>query len=239
VLYVVSLSQVRGAFYPVIAATLPPLLVKGDRAVTNEFIQRQTRWVALLAMPLCVLFAGFGDGLLAVFGGEFLRAAPALAILSIGHLSGALAVPAYALLLGGKARYSTIAAVSCLLFQLVALPILVPRYGLIGAAISSAAGMLLSQVVQLGFAWRIEGVHGFSLDLGKVAIAAAAGFACGRALFQWMPAPLVARFFVGVAVAAVVYAAVLASLGLRDDEREVVASTWQKLRGRLARGRKR
>ncbi len=235
VLYVVSLSQVRGAFYPVIAATLPPMLVKGDKAATNEFIRRQTRWVALLAMPLCVLFAGFGDGLLAIFGGEFLRAAPALAILSLGHLTGALAVPAYVLLLGGKARYSTIAALTCLVFQLVALPILVPRYGLIGAAVSSASGMALSQVVQLGFAWSIERVHGFSVGLAKVAVAALAGFVCGRGLFQWMPYPLIVRFFVGVAVAALVYATVLVSLGLREDEREMVGAGWQKVRARLSR----
>ena len=71
-----------------------------------------------------------------------MRGAPALAILAVGHLTGALAVPAYVLLLSGKARYSTLAGASCLVFQLVALPILVPRYGLIGAALSSACAAI-------------------------------------------------------------------------------------------------
>ena len=235
VIYVISLGQVRSAFYPVICAKLPPLLAAHDVGPVNAFVQRQTRWVAIIAMPLCVLFAGFGDGLLAVFGPGFMRGAPALAILAVGHLTGALAVPAYVLLLSGKARYSTLAGASCLVFQLVALPILVPRYGLIGAALSSALGMVLSQVVQLGFTWRIARVHGFSRGLGKVVLAAGAGFVVGRALFERAPFGLALRVFGGVGVAAAVYLLVLLALGLSDDEQATVRAANARVREALHR----
>lgn len=234
-IYVVSLSQVRGAFYPVICATLPPMLARGDTVAINAFIQRQTRWVAMLAMPLCVLFAGFGDGLLAVFGPAFVRGAPALALLAIGHLSGALALPAYTLLLGGKARFSTMAGAVCLVFQLVALPLWVPVYGLTGAALSAATGLVLSQVVQLGFAFKINRVHGFSMGLAKVVAASLAGLVVGRGLFQWTETTLVLRFISGVTVAALVYVSVLVALGLRDDERQMVREASARIRGRLRR----
>jgi len=237
-IWVVSLSQVRNIFAPVISATLPPLLARNDVAAVNAFIRRQNRWVALLAMPLCVLFAGFGEGLLYVFGRDFLIGVPALAILAVGNLAGALAVPAYVLLLGGKARYSTLAGASCLIFQLVSLPILVPRYGITGAALASGAGMVLSQLVQQGFTWRLARVHGFSVGLAKVFAAALAGLAVGRLVYAALPALIPVRFFGGVAVAAAVYLATLVALGLHPDEVDVARSALGKVRELTARLRR-
>lgn len=234
-LWVVSLGQVRGTFAPVINATLPPLLERGDTAATNAFIRRQNRWVAILAMPMCVLFAGFGDPLLAIYGHGFRSATSALAVLAVGNLCGALAVPGYVLLLSGHARYSTVAGFSCLAFQAVALPVLVPRYGMVGAALSSALGMLLSQVIQQGFTWRIARVHGFSWGLAKVAVAALAGLGVGRAVYALLPPNLALRFFGGVGVAAVVYVAVLVALGLTAEEREAAAAGLAKARAALSR----
>lgn len=236
-IWVVSLSQVRGTFAPVIYATLPPMLERGDTDAIRAFIQRQNRWVAVIAMPLCVLFAGFGEGLLALYGRGFRAGTGALAILALGNLCGALAVPGYVLLLGGHTRYSTLAGASCLAFQLASLPLLVPRYGLAGAALSSALGMLLSQVVQQGFAWRVARVHGFSWGLAKVAIAALSGLALGRLVYAALPPDIRVRFFGGVGVAAVVYLVVLVALGLTAEEREMFAAGVARVRA-LRSGRR-
>ncbi|MEZ4410749.1 MAG: oligosaccharide flippase family protein [Polyangiales bacterium] len=183
VLYVIALSQVRGTVYPIVCATVPPALARGDIAGLNTFLQRQTRWVATMAMPLAVLFAGFGDGLLALFGPAFVRAVPALAILSCAHLVAALAVPAYTLFLSGRALYSAASGVLCLAVQAALLPVLVPRFGLTGAAAASASRLVASQVI-VAITWRVVGVHGLSVGLGKVAVAAGAGLLVGRALFR-------------------------------------------------------
>ena len=235
VLYVISLVQVRSVFYPVVCATIPPLLARGDTAGLNAFLRRQTRWVAILAMPLTVLFAGFGDGLLALFGPAFIRGVHALAILSLGYLTSSLALPAYTLYLSGNAHWSAVAGVTCVVIQCVLLPILVPRYGLTGAAISSATGLAVSQAMQLWFTWRLARVNGFSLGLLKVTVAASTGFLVGRALFRWLPVGLVARFFAGVGAAAVVYVVVLVTLKLTPEERIMVRDFLARVRGWLHR----
>ena len=235
-LYVISLNQVRSAFYAVVCATIPPLLKRGDIKGVNNFVQRQTRWVAMLAMPLFVLFAGFGDGLLAVFGPEFVRGAPAMAILAVGQLSSAMALAAYTLVLSGNTRFSALSGASCVIIQLVLLPILVPRYGLTGAAVSSATGLVVSQVLQLGFTYRVTKVHGLSRGLAKVTVAAAIAFAVGRALFTLAPWALPARFFTGVGLAAVVYLAAVTLLGLENEERALVHAAVARLRRRPTGG---
>lgn len=229
VLYVQSISQLRGAFDPVVCAAIPPAIAKGAIAELNETMKRQTRWVALAAMPLCVLFAGFGDGLLAVFGGEFRAGAIAMAILSLGHTVNALSLSSFAIPMSGNARYSTYAAITSLLIQAVLLPVLLPRIGLTGAAISSASGIIVAQGLQALFAWRLVGVHGVSLSLGKVAVASAVAYGVGRLVGGFLDG-VALKFFVGVAVSAVVYVAMIAILGLEADERAAVRAVWTRLR---------
>jgi O-antigen/teichoic acid export membrane protein len=233
-IYVISLAQVRGAFYPIVLATLPPALARNDIAFANRFVQRQNRWVAILAMPLFVLFAGFGDGLLAVFGAEFVRGAPAMAILAVGQLASAMALPASALTLSGNARWSALSGGICIALQVLLLPILVPRYGLTGAAISSATGLVASQVAQHGITYRIFKIHGFSRGLAKVTASATIAFALGRALFAFAEWPLAVRFFVGVGTSAIVYVIVLVALGLENDERAMIRAGLAKLQKRAA-----
>jgi O-antigen/teichoic acid export membrane protein len=232
VLYVASASQIRGAFDPIVCALIPPALARGDIASLNVSIQRQTRWVALAVFPVCALFVGFGDPLLAIFGKDFARGATAMAILSVGHTVNAIALASFALPMGGHARYGALTAVLCVALQCVLLPTLVPRWGLTGAAISSAAGLIVAQTLQMTFAYRLTGVQGLSWGLLRIAGAAGGALLVGRLAFGALGGSLALRFFAGVGAAAIVYLALAASFALGPEEREL-------LRGALARARRR
>lgn len=219
VLYVTTISQVRQAFDPVVCAMIPAALVRGDVEGLNAAMRRQTRWSALAAVPLFVLFAGFGDGLLPIFGNEFKQGSAAMVVLAGGHLFNALSLSAWAVSMSGHARFTTVAAGLAVLLQVVLLPILVPRYGLLGAAVSAASGFVMAQGLQMVMAYRLTGVHGMSVGLFKVFAAGGAAWAAGRALFtpQWASLPV--RFFVSVGLSAAVYLVVLPLLGLETEER--------------------
>lgn len=232
VLYVQSISQLRGAFDPVVSAAIPPALARGAVGELNETIKRQTRWLALAAMPLAVLFAGFGDGLLVVFGKEFTQGAPAMIALSVGHTINALSLSAFAIPMSGHARYSTYAAITSLVIQAVLLPLLLPRFGLTGAAISSAAGIGIAQGLQALFAWRLVGVHGMSVGLLKTAMAAGLAFVVGRIVYSAIDDAAL-RFFVGVGVAALVYVGALALFGLDAEEKKTLRDALSALKARL------
>lgn len=238
-LYAVSLFQIRGAFYPVIAARLPALLEAGDRVALNEFLSRQVRWVALLATPVFVLFAGLGDGLLAVFGEGFMHARTALALLAAGQFVSALSLPVYTLPLGGNARYSILAACVAVSLQLVVPRALIPRYGLAGAAFSFMLALVVAEVIALGFAWRKTGANGLSRGLAQPLGAGVAAFFAARAVQPLLPPHIAMRFFVGAAVGAVTYVTLVVATGLQPVERDLVARGVEALRGAVASLRKR
>lgn len=234
ILYAVALFQIRGAFYPVVAARLPALIAQGDRAALNEFLQRQVRWVALLATPLFVLFAGLGDGLLAIFGRGFTHGRTALAFIAAGQFVSALSLPVYCLPLGGNARYSILAACVAIGLQLVVPRALVPRYGLDGAAFSFMLALIVAELIALAFARKITGANGFSRGLAQPLLAGLAAWIAARAAQSALPDDVALRFFGGAAAGAVTYLVAVFATGLEPAERAIVDDALAKLR-RLAR----
>ncbi len=228
-LYAITVGQMRSVFVPGLNAKLPALLVNGDREALSALIHRTQRWVALLAVPLVVLFAVFGRDLLTVFGKGFPDAAPALALLAIAQLLGAMSIPAQTIVIGSKRGASVVAAVASLAVQLVLLGPMCRRYGMVGAAGTAALGMFIAQAVQQIWAFRLYGVHGFSWALMRVYLAAAIAAVVGKALLVTLPLSALPRFFASVGAAAVVYLIALALLGLGEDERAWVAAVRQRL----------
>lgn len=235
ILYAVALFQIRGAFYPVVAARLPALLANGDRVALNDFLQRQVRWVALLATPLYVLFAGLGDGLLAVFGRGFTHGRAALALIATGQFVSALSLPVYALPLGGNARYSILAACAAIALQLVVPRLLVPVWGLSGAAFSFALALIVAEAIALVFARRITGANGFSRGLVQPLVAGALAWLAARAVQSALPDSIALRFFAGAAAGAITYLAAVFAMGLQPAERAIVDDLIGKAKKRFRR----
>jgi O-antigen/teichoic acid export membrane protein len=229
-LYAASLSQVRGAFEPVTSALVAPALARGDAHGLGLSIQRQTRWLACAVFPLAAVLIGFGDPLLRVFGHGFTQGVPALCVLAVGHTVNALALGSFVLPLSGNARYTTWVAGFTLALQGAASVVLVPRYGLLGAAIALSAGLVCAQTAQMIVAARVVGVRGVSTELVGVLACAACALVAGRVAYHVIDAPLVLRFAAGIAVSAMVYAGSLWGFALAPGDRALVVGAVRWLR---------
>lgn len=212
-LYVVSISQTRGAFVPVITARLPGLLRANDLSAVRAVIARQNRWCAITVLPLAVLFGALGDPLLRVFGRSFSTGATAMAVLTVGHFVSAVSLAAYVIPMGRRPWLSTLCAAGSVVVQALILPTMVRRYGLTGAAISSASGLVIAQLGQGVLAWSVFRVHGLSKGFAKALISALFAFVVARGAYAVVGTPLVSRFFIAATLAALTYLAGLAVLG--------------------------
>jgi O-antigen/teichoic acid export membrane protein len=229
-LYAASISQIRGAFQPVTSALVAPALARGDAKGLSVAIGRQTRWLALCAFPLAAVFVGFGDPLLRVFGHGFSRGAVALAVLAVGHTVNALALSSFALPLSGNARYTTYVALFALALQGTLCAVLVPRFGLLGAACALSAGLVFAQAAQMVLVARLLSVVSVSRRLLVVLACAAGAGVCGRLVYAALAAPIAARFAAGVAVAAIVYAASAWAFALTRGDRELGRALVRRVR---------
>lgn len=112
---------------------------------------RQAVWIILaLSSPLFVLTLGFPEIVLGLFGPEFAGAADALRILSVAQLVNVLTGPIGSLMImSGRERASLAIALAATALALVLALVLIPAYGLVGAALATG----LTLIFRTGSAW--------------------------------------------------------------------------------------
>lgn len=200
-------------------------------AQARDSLRRALRAMGALCLPL-----GVGGSLLAgplmaaLFGPAFLPGAAALAWLAWvpaligihGSLLHALNAAGRTLRLGQVFAFNVLVNVGLNL-------LLIPRYGIAGAAAASVA----CEVVNLGAAWILAGRAGLAPALGVVlwpALPAALGMGLGLhlALAAWAHSVSLAWTLGLVAAGASAYAVLLAVLGFVGEEERAV---WRRLRG--------
>jgi O-antigen/teichoic acid export membrane protein len=124
----------------VVAPRISEFYHKGRRAELQRLVKRVTRIAFFAAMMLTIGFILFGRILLGMFGGSFREGYTALVILAIGHFFNAASGPVgmFLNMTGHQKSIRNVVATAAALNFLFNL-ILIPRYGINGAA---AAGMI-------------------------------------------------------------------------------------------------
>ncbi|MET0483951.1 MAG: lipopolysaccharide biosynthesis protein [Aestuariivirgaceae bacterium] len=122
--------------------------VAGDR---HALRQSYGRCRALAFYPSLILAIGLlalGKPLLLLFGADFVSAWPVMAILGLGLMARGAAGPAQSLLVSTGHHHATVLVLCTTLFANCCLGIaLIPRHGLIGAALASMAAMLVESAM--------------------------------------------------------------------------------------------
>jgi len=129
-----GLTAVNMALAPQVAR----LYQAGEIEKLQRVITLSTRAVAIISFPVALLFIVWGEPIVSfVFGDEYVKAAMALGILCVGQLVNASAGSVGLVLnMTGNDKLTFIAALLALLINSVLAIILIPMFGLIGAAIS-------------------------------------------------------------------------------------------------------
>jgi O-antigen/teichoic acid export membrane protein len=121
----------------------------------EKLLQQVTLLVSLLTLPIAFVFIAFPQRILWIFGAEFSTGAGALVILVLGQFASVITGSVvYALMMTGHegtARNVTmLGASSNLVFNLV----LVPVYGMYGAAVGTALSTVLLNIAALYAVYR-------------------------------------------------------------------------------------
>jgi O-antigen/teichoic acid export membrane protein len=172
--------------------------------------QDATRWLMLATWPVYVTFAIFPAVVLGIFGPRYIPGAAALAVLSLAMLvnlgTGNVTV---VLLMGGKSSWGAINTGAALAVNIGLDLLLIPRLGILGAAIAWGASIMVDNVaalVELRWVLKMAPVGpGYGLTAAViVGCFGVVGIVARAALGETLPA-----LAVTVAVGAVAFAAAL------------------------------
>ena len=201
-----GLSAIRISIAPRIS-----VLLATHRVDEASYLHRVAcRWVVTLSWPLYLAIAVGAPLLLRVFGPRYTEGAAALRLLCLAMaLSLAAGTIQTVLLMGGKSSWNLLNKAAAVVLNVGLNLVLVPRWGIDGAAVAWAATILLDTVLAAAEVRLLLGIRTF--DRGTVVVGLGA-IACygglGLLLHQWGAAGI-AGYLGFLVVATVLFAGVL------------------------------
>lgn len=212
-------------FFPV-TFLLPTVLTRLDRdderAALRRTYQVATKWLVLLSTPPVLLFFLFpGVAIEAAFGAAYRGGAPALRVLLVPVMvTVLLSANGAALVALGHNRINAVVNGGTAVLNVALNVALIPPFGIVGAALASAASFVARDVAYTVVLYRREGVQPFSAALLRPLAASLALAAGGYLVFLRLVTPTVLSVAVAGVAYLVVYAPLVVVLGAIEPEDE-------------------
>jgi len=203
---------------------------QGDTKQLNQLYQTTTKWVVMFNVPLFLTFVLFSGPLLSIFGADFKNGATALIVLSIGNLVyTGTGLGANILDMTNHTKFNSINSVFMVIVTISSDLLLIPRLGVIGAAIASSFSTVIVNVVCLIEVYVLLKMQPYGRDIFKPVLAGAITAALVLGFNQFQVLPSFYHVLVGIMILWSVYILIMIRLGLSQDDRLILA----KLRSRL------
>ncbi len=212
---------VLGQFFSqAIAAPVQPRLsaaLAGADTVRAQLLYRvSTTWIVIVAWPTFLLAGLFAPEYLAVFGRHYTSHAAVVVVVLLAAsmlIATGVGVVDSVIIMAGKTSWNLATTLIAVAVNVILDVVLIPPYGIVGAAVGWCAAIVASNVVPLIVAWRGLGLHPFGRATLQAALLALGAFAV---------LPLLGRLLAGLPgaiTAAVVGAALYVALVWRRRER--------------------
>lgn len=135
------------------------LYAQGDMTRLQRLMTRSARAISLYTIPVALAFVLLGRFYLGLFGPAFIAGYAALVVLSAGQAFSALmGSPGLLLTMSGYERQALWGMLSALVVNVVAGWLLIPRWGMNGAAVAATLGVVAWNVIMVVRAWQLLGI---------------------------------------------------------------------------------
>ena len=221
----IALDSVNQIFSPIISE----LHAADNHAVLQQLYSTLTKWVMILTIPLAITMIIFAHGLMSIFGSGFQSGTAVVMIGAVGQVfnCGVGSVGFLLLMSGNQAELMKIEAANAVL--MVGLNILlVPRFGIAGAAIATTITTIATNIWALASVRRLLKVFPYNAGYFKLAVPSVCATAgtlmlarlLGGNYAQWKIAGT------GLVCAYGAFMGTFCLLGLDQDDRELAKFAW-------------
>lgn len=157
----------------VVQPRLGEFLALADREATNAIYQTTTAWLVIFAWPIYALCAVLAPWILRIFGEGYTRGALVIVVLALAMLvATACGTVDMVLAMAGKTTWNLANVLAALVVNIGLDLLLIPWYGILGAAVAWAAAILVANLLPLAQVASKLRLHPFSTaSLGAGALA--------------------------------------------------------------------
>ena len=221
----------------IFAPTIAELFAKGEHDMLQRLYQTLTKWSLGLTIPLALGIMIFAKPLMGIFGPDFREGWPVLAIATVGQLVSCAVGSVGLLLLMSDQQKRMVRAQAITVFLTLGLNfLLIPRLGLIGAAIATAATN-----TSLNLLWFRDVRKRLSLSPGRqgyisllLPTAATVLVLVMVRMFLKLHVPDVVLVMIALAAGYIAFALSALRFGLDPQDKILAASAYARIRGMFA-----
>jgi len=225
---------VVNAFVSIFAPVISDLSNKEEYEKLKSLFKVVTKWTFTLSLPIFVLMIYFARDILhATYGEVFEQGAHALMILSLAFLINSIMGSAGILTaMSGKPKIEFFNLGAVLIVNVVLSIVLIPIYGILGAAYSTLCSFVLLnflRIIEVGFLFR---THPFRKDSYKPLLSGGLSTLVLFLIINYMPLRLntYSEFIGGSLLFCGMYFLILLLLGLEEEDRVIITRIKRKMR---------
>lgn len=164
----VFVTSFNSIFAPIIA----DLYSRKNMNDLEKLYKTVTKWIFSITLPLSLLIIFFAEPILTLFGSDFVAGTKCLILLSIGWLIHSSTGPVGQVIsMTGRSKLNLLNATGVLVLNIVLNLILIPKYGILGAAAATALSLNLANIIAVLEVYFILRMHPYRLDFIKPLIA--------------------------------------------------------------------
>jgi O-antigen/teichoic acid export membrane protein len=221
--------------YRAIIVSVKPVLASlhdaGDQAALSGLYATTTRWTLALNMPFFLAMVLYAETILFIFGPAFTAGAGALVVLAVAELAvGATGISGSIIDMTGHVRVKLANTVLSMVVLLAGSALLIPRWGIMGAAVASLISVVTIEVARLLEVWILERLQPYRWSTVKPLVAGLVALVCGLALQQLVPLgeAVLLPVLQGMVVMGT-YVVALVTLGITSEDRLVLERIWHRM----------
>jgi O-antigen/teichoic acid export membrane protein len=225
------LQSVGGRLRLATARAASPIIAelhhRDERAQLEQLYQAVTRWSISFLVPFSLTCIVFAAPLLSIFGEEFQDGVPVLVIFSIGSIfSAATGVTSTMIVMTGHSKLSLANTVLALTSTAILSLLLIPRWGLIGAAFAGVISSGVMSLIRLFEVYGLLRLWPYNRMLIKPVVASGVALCVGLGADQVFPADNGLPYLIlDIILVGLAYVATTLVLGLTPEDRMILSRT--------------
>jgi len=205
---------------------------RGDREQLEHFYQTATKWTFTLNLPFFLVVLLFPVPILSVFGKSFIGGATALVILAWANLvNTGTGICGMVLDMSGNTTLRLVNSIVVFGLTLGLNALLIPQWGMMGAAIASLAAAILINLLRLSEVFFLFRLIPYNLSFIKPILAGLVALTIGWGILS-LSSPDVNLFYIAInaVILLTVYAGMILLLGLSREDRMVLSRIGRRVK---------
>jgi O-antigen/teichoic acid export membrane protein len=223
------------SFNTIFAPIISDLYEKKELRKLESLFKIATKWIFTISLPLSLYLVFYAKPILQIWGKDYADGSICLVILAVGQLINcSVGSVGYMITMIGRSKINLANMSGILIMNIVLNLLLIPRYGIIGAAISVTASLALINIIRLVEVMIILKIHPYRWDFFKPLLAGGVTAFVAYIIksvdldFQNYLISLVSGLFVFL----LVYAGSLLFLGIEKEDKYILEKVKKAIAGR-------